>query len=99
MKAYKLFRVRADGTLGPLFINASQRIPVGEWLSSEYHPTKGFAVRQGWHALPQPSSTRLSEQGRAWYQVELDGATVIPRSDGQGGTFIVADRLKVLRRI
>ena len=32
MIAYKLLKRRRDGTLGPLFINASQRIPIGVWL-------------------------------------------------------------------
>jgi hypothetical protein len=30
--AYKLFRVRKDGSLGPPFINARQRIPLRELL-------------------------------------------------------------------
>lgn len=38
MRAYKLFRVRRDGTIGPLFINKKQRIPVGEWMCAEEHP-------------------------------------------------------------
>jgi hypothetical protein len=39
MHAFKLFKLRKDGTLGPLFINARQRIPVGEWLEAGDHPT------------------------------------------------------------
>ena len=45
MKAYKLFKLRADGTLGPLFINRQQVVPIGEWLEAETHPTQGYAVR------------------------------------------------------
>jgi hypothetical protein len=47
MKAYKLIRKMKDGSYSPLFINKKSRIPVGEWLEAEYHPTKGFAERQG----------------------------------------------------
>jgi len=60
MKAYKLFKLRADGTLGPLFINASQRLPEGVWLKSEDHPTKGFAHRPGWHCTLKPEAPHLS---------------------------------------
>lgn len=47
IKGYKLLRLRKDGTLGPLFINARMRIPVGKWLKAESHPTKGYALRPG----------------------------------------------------
>lgn len=40
MKAYKLLRVRRDGSLGPLFINKQQKIIVGNWMEAEDHPTK-----------------------------------------------------------
>ena len=58
--AYKLFRVRKDGTLGPLFINRRQVVPIGEWLTAEEHRTKGFAFRPGWHCTARPE-----EIGRA----------------------------------
>ena len=32
MIAYKLLKVRQDGTIGPLFINCRQVIPIGKWL-------------------------------------------------------------------
>ena len=49
MIAYKLLRIRKDGSIGPLFINQKQRVPIGEWLDAEDHPTSGFAHRPGWH--------------------------------------------------
>jgi len=49
MKAYKLLKLRKDGSLGPLFINRKQKIPIGKWLTAECHPTKGYALRPGWH--------------------------------------------------
>lgn len=57
--AYKLFRRRGDGSLGPLFINKRQRIPLGEWLQAEDHPTKGYAHRPGWHCGVAPSAPHL----------------------------------------
>jgi hypothetical protein len=67
--AYKLFRVRKDGTLGPLFINRPQRVPVGKALVAEDHPTKGFAFRPGWHVCathtkqPRPAFIALTRCG------------------------------------
>ena len=46
MIAYKLVRQMGDGTLSSLFINKKERLPIGEWMISENHPTSGFAVRK-----------------------------------------------------
>lgn len=46
---YKLFEMDKYGQLHALFINRAQVVPVGEWIAAEYHPTKGFAARGGWH--------------------------------------------------
>lgn len=46
---YKLFEQNADGNLFPLFIDKKAVLPMDEWLHAEYHPTKGFAPRGGWH--------------------------------------------------
>ena len=62
--AYKLLRVRRDLTLGPLFINRTQVIPIGVWLPAEDHPTVGYAHRPGWHAAPNPIAPHLSTKGR-----------------------------------
>lgn len=43
MRAFKLFQQHRDGSIGPLFINKKQRVPMGAWLPAEQHPTKGFA--------------------------------------------------------
>jgi hypothetical protein len=94
--AYKLFRVRADGSLGPLFINRRQRVPMGEWVPAEAHPTAGYKVRPGWHAVPQPVAPHLSERGRAWYRVELADVTTYDRPMAQGGTWYTAERMRVL---
>jgi hypothetical protein len=96
MIGYKLFRIRKDGTLGPLFINARLRVPVGEWLEAEDHPTKGYAHRPGWHAAATPCAPHLSEKGRVWCKVELEGVRRYPRPESQGGEWLLADRLRVL---
>ena len=46
---YKLFEQNKDGELFPLFIDKNTAIPIGKWIHAEYHPTKGFAARGGWH--------------------------------------------------
>lgn len=47
---YKLFeRDKRTGKLYPLFIGKKEETKVGEWIHAEYLPTKGFAVRMGWH--------------------------------------------------
>lgn len=96
MIGYKLFRVRKDGTLGPLFINKRLVIPMGEWLEAESHPTKGFAYRPGWHATLKPVAPHLSTKGRVWAKVEIEGTTMYNRPESQGGTWVLAERLKVL---
>ena len=73
MIVYKLFNLRANGTLGPLFINRKQVIPVGEWLAAEDRPTKGYAQRPGWHAGMLPDAKHLTERGRVWCACEVLG--------------------------
>ena len=95
IKAYKLFALRRDGSIGPLFINRRQRIQSGRWLQAETHPTKGFKVRGGWHAVALPVAPHLSPKGRVWREVWLDGVTSIPNPDHQGGRWYIADRMRL----
>lgn len=97
MIAYKLLSVRKDGSLGPLFINRRQRIPLGTWMKAECHPTKGFAIRPGWHATSSPVAPHLGTKGRRWFQVELRGVTTFERPDCQGGTWLLAQWMKVIQ--
>ena len=99
MIGYKLFRVRKDGSLGPLFINRKQRITVGEVLQAEDHPTKGFAHRPGWHICSEPIAPHLSKKGRTWFRVEFWLAREHKRPESQGGLWYTADRMKVLEQI
>ena len=99
MKAYKLLRVRRDGTLGPLFINRQQVIPIGVWLKAENHPTKGFAIRPGWHVARTPRAPHLSTNGRVWMEVQVKDCTEFKRPDCQGGTWLIAQWMKVTGRV
>ena len=96
MKAYKLFKQRKDGSIGPLFINAKMRVPIGEWLNAEDHLTKGYAHRPGWHAGREPKAQHLSENGRTWYEVEIEDFVPFKRPKNQRGEWLIAKRMKVI---
>lgn len=84
---YKLFEMRDDGKLFPLFIGKTQETPMNEWVMAEnitHHP--GFAARPGWHicdsAFPPDApwlksfnGTYGSQRGkrfkRVWCEVEF----------------------------
>jgi hypothetical protein len=95
--AYKLLRLRKDGSLGPLFINRSQRLEVGVEYSFEDHPTKGYAHRPGWHACAKPVAPHLSKRGRVWAKVRLKRYTGHPRPEHQGGIWYLAESMKILK--
>jgi len=105
MRAFKLFKQRADGTLGPLFINRQQRIPVGEWVEAEDHRTNGYAHRPGWHCTKLQVAPHLKKQPksgekRVWASVEIRGKVEpIVRPEQQGGTWFIASELKVIEVI
>lgn len=96
MRAYKLFRVRKDGTIGPLFIDARKRIEPGVWYEAEDHPTKGYAHRPGWHCGETPEAPHLSEEGRTWFEVEIRNYYIFPRPARQGGRWLIAQRMRVI---
>lgn len=96
MIGYKLFRVRRDGTLGPLFINRKQKILPGIWLEAENHPTAGYAVRPGWHVCAEPNAPHLSKKDRTWFKVEISDYTEHVRPESQGGLWYTAKKMKVL---
>lgn len=100
MIAYKLFNVRKDGTIGPLFINKKQRVPLGHWLDAEEHKTKGFAFRPGWHCTHKPEAQHLKlTENRAWFKVEIDDFVPFERPSNQGGLWYLAKKIKVLEKI
>lgn len=105
MIVFKLFKIRKDGSLGPLFINARKRIAVGEWMQAEDHPTAGFAHRPGWHCTFAPEAPHLAKNPKAgcrrvWARCEIAGNTrVYDRPKLQGGSWILAERLRVVEVI
>lgn len=99
MIAYKLIRKLKDGSLSPLFINKRSRLPIGEWLTAELYPTKGFAVRQGWHCTIKPIAPHLSTKNRVWIEVEIEDYSFYERPESQGGTWVLAQKMKILREI
>ena len=61
MHGYKLFEQdMRTGKLYPLFIDSKNETPIGEWIHGECIPTKGFAVRQGWHVGTIPTAYWLT---------------------------------------
>lgn len=97
IKAYKLFALHKDGSIGPLFINRKLRVVQGVWMEAECIPTPGFAVRFGWHACAEPTAPHLSKKGRVWCEVRLRGIKKHYRPAAQGGLWYTAKHLKVVR--
>ena len=83
-KGYKLFEMRDDGKLFPLFIGKTKETPVNEWVPAEIITEhKGFSHRPGWHLgtmmpsapwLMSADGTYKSQRGkrfkRVWCEVE-----------------------------
>lgn len=81
---YKLFEMRDDGKLFPLFIGKNQETVMNEWVMAEIIAEhKGFAHRPGWHIgaeipsavwLMGADGTYKSQRGkrfrRVWCEVE-----------------------------
>ena len=97
--AYKLMRLRRDGTLGSLFIGKKQVIPIGEWLKAESKPTGGFALRPGWHTTDKCEAPHLSPKGRVWCLVEIADYTEFTRPRSQGSKWLLANWMRVVSQI
>ncbi len=100
MKAYKLLRLKKDGKLYPLFINKKEPTPIGVWMPAECFPTKGFAVRKGWHCCFRPLAPHLkikllSGEQRVWVECEVEDWESYDRPESQGGAWILAQRMKI----
>ena len=96
MIAYKLLSQRADGSLGPLFINKRLVIVPGVRYIAEEHLTKGYAFRPGWHSCALPLAPHLSKKGRVWARVRISGITKHQRPESQGGLWYTSKYLTVL---
>lgn len=102
MRCWKLFEIKKDG-LHSLFIDKGHPLPLGKWMNAECHPTKGFAVRNGWHATFTPCAPHLNlrcadGRRRVWAECEIpDGEyTTYDRPESQGGAWILANRIKIV---
>ena len=95
ISAFKLFRQRKDGSLGPLFINRSQRLEFDTWYDAEEHKTKGYAFRPGWHCTIDPIAPHLSQKDRIWCKVLLQDVKTYTRPINQGGIWLLANRMKI----
>lgn len=85
-----------DGSLSSLFIGKRNRLPIGKWLKAECLPTKGFAIRAGWHCTKEPIAPHLSTKGRVWVKVEIKEYTELLRPENQGGLWYLAKRMRIL---
>ena len=104
MKAYKLMRLRKDGTLGSLFIDRKAVIPIGEWLQAECIPTSGFAVRAGFHCTFTPYAPHLkmelaNGEQRVWVECLVEDYETYDRPESQGNTWILANKMMVIKVI
>ena len=104
MKAYKLLRKKKDGKLYPLFINKTIPTPIGKWMQAECFPTKGFAIRKGWHCCftmnaPHLKMRLANGEQRVWVEVEVEDWTTYNRPESQGGTWILAQRMKIIGEV
>jgi len=99
MIVYKLFKIRSNGTIGPLFINKRQVIQPDRWYEAELHETKGFKARLGWHCTAKPKAPHLSTKGRAWYRVEINDYQPYVRPKSQGGMWYLAQWMKVIEPV
>ena len=99
MKAYKLVRKLKNGELAPLFINQKHRFKIGITYPAESHRKKNFAYRPGWHCCLKPEAPHLTTKGRVWVEVEITEPELYDRPESQGGTWVLAKTLKVIREL
>ena len=101
MRVYKLLRIK-DGKLYPLFINRKKETPIGIWMDAECYPTKGFAIRKGWHCCYQPLAPHLkmelsNGEKRVWVECEAEDCEEYNRPESQGGSWVLCQRLKLIK--
>ena len=104
MKAYKLVRKAKDGNLYPLFIDKARPYVIGEPRVAEFHPTKGFAPRFGFHCCFIPLAPHLKTElangeKRVWIELEVEDFQTYDRPKNQGGKWILANQLTVTKEL
>lgn len=103
MIAYKLFKIRKDGSIGSLFINAAEKYDIDTWMEAQPIKKTGFAFRKGFHCLVKPVAPHLknelaSGEKRTFFKVEVDDYQYFMRPESQGGKWILAQRMKILEK-
>jgi len=101
MVAYKLVRLKKDGTLGSLFIHRQDSLPLNTWLEALEYPTKNFKVRKGWHCTFKMNAPHLkielaNGEKRTWVKVEVEDWYRYSRPESMGGAWILANRMMIL---
>ena len=95
-KCFKLVRMRKDGSLGPLFIDPRMRYQIGKWHQAQSVPTKGFALRPGFHVTMAPIAPHLKEkEERVWCAAEMKDWEEHTRPEAQGGLWCTAQNIRV----
>lgn len=89
-------RRRKDGSYGSLFINRKAKLHAAVWLTANEYPTKGFAVREGWHVLRDRYAPHLSKRDRVWVRVQIRFVKTIHRPRNQGGIWYIAKQMRIL---
>ena len=99
MIAYKMMKLRKDNTLGPLFIDASLKIRIGEThVAKQGTHKKGYKYRPGFHCCLTPHAPHLKlGEGRVWVEVLISDYTEEHRPMSQGGTWYLANRITFLK--
>lgn len=106
---YKLFRMKKDGRLYPLFVLADKPTPMFQWLEAEAGVLVGKKVkskigllsyRPGWHLCDIPEATHLSmTPNRVWAECEYEehGSYRFKTNPRMNGEWIIAKRIRVMQ--
>lgn len=101
INAYKLLRLRKDGSLGALFVGREQHFIVGKWMESRDDlPHPGLAHRPGFHCCSTQSAPHIKTvlkngEVRIWCSVTIENYEQHQRPECQGGLWYVAKRMKI----
>ena len=104
MIVYKLVRKLKDNKLYPLFIDKKRSYVFHEKRYAECIPTKGFALRTGFHCCIKPYAPHLkmklsNGENRVWMECEVEDYTFYDRPESQGGKWVLANILTAIREL
>ena len=103
MVAYKLLRLRKDGTLGPLFVGRDLVIPISRTIQAQDDlPHPGLAHRPGFHCCANMFAPHIklelkNGEKRVWCLVTIDNYEKLNRPESQGGLWYIARTMRVNR--